>query len=93
MTNIQLSKSKVWFPIIIGAMLLVPVLAPAENWPEFRGLTGQGHSGERGLPLTWSETENVAWKTAVSPSDLERTGAAKSSSSLSWCRPILAPCA
>ena len=65
MTNIQLSKSKVWFPIIIGAMLLVPVLAPAENWPEFRGLTGQGHSGERGLPLTWSETENVAWKVPI----------------------------
>jgi outer membrane protein assembly factor BamB len=65
MTNIQRSKSKVWFPIIIGAMLLLPVLAPAENWTEFRGPTGQGHSRERGLPLTWSETENVAWKVPI----------------------------
>jgi len=65
MTNIQRSKSKVWFPIIIGAMLLLSVLAPAENWTEFRGPTGQGHSRERGLPLTWSETENVAWKVPI----------------------------
>ncbi len=37
----------------------------AENWPEFRGLTAQGHSTERGLPLTWSPTENVRWRTPV----------------------------
>jgi outer membrane protein assembly factor BamB len=35
------------------------------DWPEFRGPTGQGHSDERGLPLTWSETENVRWKVAI----------------------------
>lgn len=37
----------------------------AEDWPEFRGPTGQGHSAERGLPLEWSETQNVLWKTPV----------------------------
>ena len=37
----------------------------AEDWPQFRGPTGQGHSTERGLPLEWSETVNVVWKTAV----------------------------
>lgn len=36
-----------------------------QDWPEFRGPTGQGHSDERGLPLTWSETKNVRWKTAI----------------------------
>ena len=35
------------------------------DWPEFRGPTGQGHSDERGLPLTWSETRNVRWKAAI----------------------------
>lgn len=38
----------------------------AADWTEFRGPTGQGVSEERGLPLTWSETENVAWKVPVS---------------------------
>lgn len=37
----------------------------AEDWPQFRGPTGQGHATERGLPLEWSETRNILWKTAV----------------------------
>lgn len=37
----------------------------SEDWPEFRGPTGQGHSTERGLPLSWSESKNVRWKTAI----------------------------
>lgn len=37
----------------------------AQDWPEFRGPGGQGHSAERGLPLTWSETKNVKWKVAL----------------------------
>ena len=41
------------------------VAGHAEDWPEFRGPTGQGHSSERGLPLEWSESRNVVWKTAV----------------------------
>lgn len=36
-----------------------------ETWPEFRGPTGDGHAACRGLPITWSGTENVAWKTAI----------------------------
>lgn len=36
-----------------------------ENWPEFRGPTGEGHSDSTGLPLQWSETLNVAWKTDI----------------------------
>ena len=37
----------------------------AQDWPEFRGPGGQGHSSERGLPLTWGEGKNVAWKTKL----------------------------
>jgi outer membrane protein assembly factor BamB len=53
------------FPVIIITMFLLTAAALAENWTEFRGPTGQGHSRERGLPLTWSETENVAWKVPI----------------------------
>jgi outer membrane protein assembly factor BamB len=41
------------------------VLVQAEDWPQFRGPTGQGHATERGLPLEWSETKNIIWKTPV----------------------------
>ena len=35
------------------------------NWPEFRGPRGDGTTTSTGLPLTWSETKNVTWKTPI----------------------------
>lgn len=37
----------------------------SENWPQFRGPDGTGHSDAQGLPLQWSESQNVVWKTAI----------------------------
>lgn len=37
----------------------------ADDWPEFRGAGGQGHSLARGLPIIWSETQNIAWKVPI----------------------------
>ena len=34
----------------------------AGHWPAWRGPTGQGHSDEKNLPLTWTAKENVKWK-------------------------------
>src|SRR5262245_38071596 len=36
--------------------------ARAENWPQWRGPTGDGISRETNLPAEWSDTANVAWK-------------------------------
>jgi outer membrane protein assembly factor BamB len=46
-------------------LILISAGVRAEDWPQFRGPTGQGHSSERGLPLDWSESRNVKWKTPV----------------------------
>ena len=51
--------------LLLLILLAVCIQALAQDWPEFRGPTGQGVSDERGLPLTWSETSNVKWKTAI----------------------------
>ncbi|MFM8536082.1 MAG: PQQ-binding-like beta-propeller repeat protein [Acidimicrobiia bacterium] len=45
------------------ALLSSPLFA--SDWPQFRGPSGQGLSPEKGLPLDWSDTKNVAWKTAI----------------------------
>lgn len=37
----------------------------AEEWPCWRGPRGDGTSLERDLPQTWSDTENVVWKTPL----------------------------
>ena len=49
----------------VTAFAFAAVTLSAEDWPQFRGPTGQGHSTERGLPVDWSETQNIAWKTPV----------------------------
>jgi outer membrane protein assembly factor BamB len=36
-----------------------------EEWPEFRGPTGQGHAQAQGLPLEWSDSKNVRWKSPI----------------------------
>ena len=53
-----------------AALLLMTAAAAtatvrAQDWPRFRGPTGQGVTSEKDLPLTWSPTEHVAWKVPV----------------------------
>lgn len=51
--------------LCLSVAAAVTPAAAAQDWPEFRGPTGQGHSAEQGVPLEWSESRNVAWKTPV----------------------------
>ncbi len=45
--------------------LLLPSIILAGNWPEWRGPSAQGQASASGLQETWSETSNIAWKTAL----------------------------
>lgn len=33
----------------------------ADDWPQFRGVTGSGVSGEKNLPVRWSADDGVLW--------------------------------
>src|SRR5688500_17730999 len=48
-------------------LLLLALLnaAPDDDWTEFRGPGGAGHSTSTGLPKEWSESKNVMWKTPL----------------------------
>ena len=50
---------------VVAMALLAGHAWAGEVWPEFRGPTRNGHADAAGLPLTWSESENVTWKTAI----------------------------
>lgn len=52
---------------LVAAAFLLPAVR-AENWPGFRGPTRQGTSSERELPLRWSPSSNVAWRTPITGS-------------------------
>lgn len=48
------------------ALLLAVSFALRADWPEFRGPNGQGTAAEaKGLPVEWSESKNIGWKTPV----------------------------
>src|SRR6266403_3918093 len=57
--------------IVILLALIASASCAIADWPEFRGPTGDGHAAGTGsakvigLPLRWSETENLKWKTEI----------------------------
>lgn len=53
------------FSALAVALLFTASVQSAEHWPQFRGPTGDGHTDAKGLATTWSETENVKWKTPI----------------------------
>ncbi|HEY2931879.1 MAG TPA: PQQ-binding-like beta-propeller repeat protein [Acidobacteriota bacterium] len=53
-------------PLLTGALLLlVSSTASPQNWPQWRGPDANGVSQETGLPVRWSQSENIAWKVGL----------------------------
>jgi outer membrane protein assembly factor BamB len=46
------------------ALLMVPTLLAAADWPQFRGPGGKGAApaSEMGLPVQWSDDTGIAWR-------------------------------
>lgn len=49
---------------LLLTVALSSIASAADTWPEFRGPGAQGHAATT-VPLTWSATENVVWKTPI----------------------------
>lgn len=49
-------------PLLYVALCCFAAPAVADNWPAWRGPTGQGYCEEKNVPLTWSDKQNVVWK-------------------------------
>ncbi len=46
--------------------LLVPAAASAQDWPQWRGPTGDNHAAPHSTaPVKWSESSGIAWKTSI----------------------------
>jgi len=52
--------------LVVSAVIAsAGAMVHAEDWPQFRGPDGQGHSDAHGLPTEWGETRNITWKVPV----------------------------
>src|SRR5262249_32273531 len=49
----------------VPLLFIVAAAARAEDWPGWRGPRGDGTSRETDVPLRWSATENIRWKTPI----------------------------
>src|SRR5262245_49688584 len=52
--------------LLLPAILISASITYAEDWPAWRGPRLDGSSLEKNLPIKWSDTDNVAWKTPIS---------------------------
>lgn len=50
---------------LLCAGFAVSAAVAANNWPQFRGPSGDGQSDAKELPVKFGEGERVAWKTAI----------------------------
>jgi outer membrane protein assembly factor BamB len=52
--------------VVAGALFAVPAAWAANNWPDFRGPTADGHApADCKPPIKWSDSENIKWKTPI----------------------------
>lgn len=54
--------------VCLGLVAVLTLAGAAEaDWPQFRGPFGNGHASSEsvGLPVRWSEGENVRWKVGI----------------------------
>ncbi len=51
--------------LVAVGIFIGPSVRAQDNWTQFRGPLGNGITLSRRLPLRWSETNNVIWKTAI----------------------------
>src|SRR5437764_75511 len=50
---------------VLFAIVIIVATAHGADWPCWRGPRGDGTSTDTKLPLQWSTTKNVRWKTAL----------------------------
>lgn len=51
--------------LLVSIALSTSLLCAQENWPEFRGPTGNGVVTATNLPLSWDGSKNVVWSTPI----------------------------
>jgi len=60
-----------WFAVLLLALASSPLRADdgadeaLKYWPQWRGPTWNGVAADADPPITWSETENLRWKTPI----------------------------
>jgi outer membrane protein assembly factor BamB len=52
-------------PLFLILLATTAIAAPGPDWPQFRGPGGAATSADKGLPVVWSGSSGIAWKTEL----------------------------
>ena len=62
-SNLRPQIQSIVFRIMVLFTFLMATTVSAEDWPSWRGPSGQGFSKEKNLPLNWNKDgTNILWK-------------------------------
>lgn len=51
--------------LILTGLVGISSVSIADDWPQFRGPSGNATAPDSNPPTTWSDTENIVWKTEL----------------------------
>ena len=66
------------------ALLISTMFAFGGDWPAWRGPSGQSTSDAKDLPLTWSDSENLLWKSPLPGTEAKAKPDHNQSSPIVW---------
>ncbi|MCX6928608.1 MAG: PQQ-binding-like beta-propeller repeat protein [Verrucomicrobia bacterium] len=62
---VKISSVSIHLSVVLATLLMAGKGEAAKDWPQFRGPRGDGSATTKNLPLVWSKTNNIAWKSPV----------------------------
>src|SRR5688572_16072406 len=63
--NLRLFSQAAGLAFVVAASNAAAAAASDQNWPQWRGPSATGVSPAANPPTTWTETNNVKWKTKI----------------------------
>ncbi len=60
-----MKKQSITYALLLALLIISGFLHAEDNWPHWRGPHHNGIVDAKNLPMKWSATENIAWKTPL----------------------------
>jgi len=60
-----MKKQVITCALMLAVLSIAGFIQAEENWPHWRGPQHNGISDAKNLPMKWSQTENIVWKTPL----------------------------
>jgi outer membrane protein assembly factor BamB len=60
-----MKKQSITYALLLALLTISGFLQAEDNWPHWRGPHHNGIVDAKNLPMKWSATENIAWKTPL----------------------------